>query len=253
MEPVAFTTGEDAAFLLLVSAGEVETAQVRTSVDLLAAHTDELRAAADGLKNGFIGVYIRVLLIHITDLHGLTDRERTFVGFLGTDDHAEECRLTGSVRTDDTHDSVRRQREIEVFEEQLVTKRLGYAFGVDDFITQTRTVGDEDLQAFLTLFLLLVEHSVVCVQTGFLLRVTCFRRHTDPFQLTLQGLATFGSLFLLLRHTVRLLLEPRRVIAFPRNTFSTIQFKNPTCHIIKEITVVGDTDDRSGILLQVLL
>ena len=45
MQAVALTAGEYAAFLLLISAGEVETAQVSASIDFAAPDADELRAS----------------------------------------------------------------------------------------------------------------------------------------------------------------------------------------------------------------
>ena len=45
MEAVAFTAGEYAAFLLLVGAGEIETAQVSARIDFAAPDADELRAS----------------------------------------------------------------------------------------------------------------------------------------------------------------------------------------------------------------
>ena len=181
MQTVALTAGEHTAFLLLVSAGEVETAQVSAGIDLTTGYTNELRTAADGLEHTLVRIDIRVLLIYITDLHRLADRERTLVGFLGTDDHAEQGRLTGSVRTDHTYDAVGRQHEIEVLEQQTVAKRLRYAFGVNDLVTQTRTVRNEDLQFLLFGLLLLVQHAVVRIQTRFLLGMTRLGCHMNPF------------------------------------------------------------------------
>ena len=92
----------------MVRTGEVKTTQVGTCIDLTSCYTDELRTTADGLEHRFIGIDIRVLLVHIADLHGLAHRERTLVSFLGPDDHTEEGSLTGTVRTDHSHNSVRR-------------------------------------------------------------------------------------------------------------------------------------------------
>ena len=39
----------------------------------------------------------------------------------------------------------------------------------------------------------------------------------------------------------------------PWNTFATVQLQNPLAHVVEEVAVVGNGDDRTLILLQVLL
>ena len=118
---------------------------------------------------------------------------------------------------------------------------------------KTRTVRDEYLQLLLTFLLLLTEHLLVSIQTSLALSLTSLRSHVRPFQLTLQCLATLRSLLLLLHHSRSLLLQPRRVVAMPRNTLTTVQLQNPFAHIIQEVAVVSHSDNRTLILLQVLL
>ena len=71
-----------------------------------------------------------------------------------------------------------------------------------------------------------------------------------PFQL--QGLAALAFRLLLHRQSLCLLLQPTAVVAFPRNTFATVEFENPTSHMVEEIAVVGHGNHRSFVLLQVL-
>ena len=56
---------------------------------------------------------------------------------------------------------------------------------LNDIVTQTRSIGDENLQFFLLLLHILVEQFVVGAQTGFRLGVTGFRGHAHPLQLAL--------------------------------------------------------------------
>ena len=58
MKSVALTAGEHAAFLLLVSTGEIESAQIGAGVHFPTPDTDELRTAGDGLEDGFLGAFI---------------------------------------------------------------------------------------------------------------------------------------------------------------------------------------------------
>ena len=252
MQTVPLATTQHTAFLLLVSTCKIEPTQIRSRVNLLAAYTDKLGSATDGFKHRLVRVDVGMLLVHITYFHGLADAERTFVGFLRTDDHAEQGCLAGAVRTDHTHNAVRRQHEIQIFEQQTVTKTLCYAFGVNHLVAQTRTVGNKYLQTLLFGFLLFVQHLVVGIQTGFLLGVTGLGSHMYPFQLAFQGFAALAGLFLFLRHTGGFLFQPTRVVTFPRYTLTAVQFQYPTGYIIEEIPIVGDTDHRTGILLQVL-
>ena len=124
---------------------------------------------------------------------------------------------------------------------------------LDNLIAQTRTVRDEYLQLLFFLFLFLVKHRLVRVQSGLTLGMTSLGSHTYPLQLALQRFAALRCRFLLLSQTLRLLLQPRRVVALPGDALATIQLENPLGHIVEEITVVGDGDHRTLILLQMLL
>ena len=190
----------------MVSASEVETTEVGAGVDFSATYADILCTLRDGLKHALVRVNIGVYLIHITYAHGLAYAEGTFVGLLHAHDHAEEGSLTSTVRTDDTYDAVRWEHKVEVLEEQFIAKGLANALCINNFVTQTWTVRDKYLELLLSLFLLLVQHSIVCSQTRFTFGLTSFRSHTHPFELALQGLATLASLFLLHSHTSSLLL-----------------------------------------------
>ena len=79
---------------------------------------------------------------------------------------------------------------------------------LDDLIAQTRTIGDINLQFLFLLFLLLIEHHLIGVQTGLTLGVASLGRHAHPLQLTLEGLTALGSRFLLLCQSLTLLFEP---------------------------------------------
>ena len=149
-----------------------------------------------------------MLLVNISKFNGLTDLERTAISLLQAHDKAEERRLTRTVRTNNTYDAVRRQHEVEVVEENLLTKGLLYVLCFDNLITQAWTVRNKDFELLLTLFLLLVEHLFVRIQTCLTLCLTRLWRHAHPFQLTLQSLATLRSRLLFLLHALCLLIEP---------------------------------------------
>src|SRR5437762_2983492 len=62
-----------------------------------------------------------------------------------------------------------------------------------------------------------------------------------------------GLLFLFLRQTLTLLLQPGRVVALPRDALAAVQLQDPAGHIIEEVAIVGHRDHRAGILLQMSL
>ena len=253
MHAVSLTARQHAGFFLLVVAAEVETADVGTRVHAALAELDELVAAADDFPDGLLRVDVGVLLVDVTDLHGLTYLEGARVGLFQAHDEAEQRGLTSTVGTDDAYDATLRQAEAEVLEQQLVAIGLGDVMRLDDFGAEAVAVGDIDLEFLLFLFHVFVEHLLIRLQTGFALGVTCFRGHAYPFQLTFEGFAALALGLLFHGKTGGLLVEPRRVVALPRNAFATVEFEDPASHMVEEVTVVGDGDDGAFILLQVAL
>ena len=65
------------------------------------------------------------------------------------------------------------------------------------------------------------------------------------------GIYSFFCLLFLLEPG-SLLLEPRRVIPFPRDSLAAVQFQNPSCNVVKEVTVVGHGDYCAFVLLYVM-
>ena len=80
-----------------------------------------------------------------------------------------------------------------------------------------------------------------------------FRRHAYPFQLIFKRFAATAFGFLLHLHPFGFLLEPFGIISFPWNTFTSVEFKYPPGYVIEEITIVGNGNNRSFILLQEML
>ena len=124
---------------------------------------------------------------------------------------------------------------------------------LNHFVAQSRSVGDEDFQLFLFLFHGLVEQSVITVQTSLTLSLAGLGSHTHPFQLTLQCFAPLALLLFFLSQPLCLLFQPTAIVALPRNAFTTVKFQNPSSHVVKEVTVVGNGYDRAFILLEMLL
>ena len=101
-----------------------------------------------------------MLLVNICNLYGLTYLKGTLINLLQTHNQTEQSGLTRTVGTYYTDNAVWRQREVQVIKQQLVAERLCNVMSLNDFVTQTRTVGDEYLQ-FLLLGLYILIHEFV--------------------------------------------------------------------------------------------
>ena len=135
----------------------------------------------------------------------------------------------------------------------LFGERLCYMLSLYHLITQSWSVGDKYLKFLFLLFLFLVQHHLIRVQSGLTLSMTGLGRHTYPLQLTLQCFTALRGAFLLLSQALTLLFQPARIVTLPRDSLATIQFQNPLGDIVKEVAVVGHSNHRSLVLLQMLL
>src|SRR5204863_5362563 len=71
-----------------------------------------------------------------------------------------------------------------------------------------------------------------------------------PFELALERPLTPRFGLLLEREPLLLLLEPRRVIALPRDAASAIELENPAGDVVEEVPVVGHGHDSARIILE---
>ena len=211
-----------------------------------------LIAPADDFPDRFLRVDVRVALIDVANFHGLSNVEASPIGLLFSHDHAEQRRLARSVGTDDPYDARWRQVEIEVFNQQSLTKSFLQLGGLDDRIAQARSVGDGDGQTGFLFVGALGQHLFVVVDAGFVLGASPLGGLAHPVQLAFQFLAALGFLLFLLGKALRLLLQPRGVIALVRNALAAVQFQNPLGHVIEEVAVVRHTQHGARILLKVL-
>ena len=192
------------------------------------------------------------MLVHVGQFYRFSHLERSAERLFNSHDESEQGGFTHAVGADYADDTGGRQRKVQVLVQQSVAVAHRYVLCLDHHVAETGTVGDEDFEFFFFLFGVFVEHFVVSGQARFAFRVAGRRGHAHPFQFALERFAAFALLLLLLRQPVRFLFEPAAVITLPRNPFATVQFQNPTRHVVEEIAVVGDGDHRSLVLLQVL-
>ena len=102
-----------------------------------------------------------------------------------------------------------------------------------------------------SLLVRLLEQVLVALIARLRLRLPRFGGSRDPF--VLAGERSLPRLLFapLLLEPLLLLHEPGRVVALIGNAAAAIEFENPSRHVVEEVAVVGDDQDRAGIVAQV--
>ena len=192
-------------------------------------------------------------MVDVHQLHRLADRDLARVGLHLAGDHAEERGLTGAVRADDADDRALGDHQVEVLVEELVAEGFGDALHLDDLITKTLAGWDLNLRLGALETCRLVDERLVVRKARLALGLTCLGRLTHPLKLLRNLLLTRSFALLLLLKPLLFLLQPLRVISLVRVGVSAIELEDPLGHVVQEIAVVGDRDDRARVVLQVRL
>src|SRR3954452_14092751 len=127
MDAVALAAGKGVELLLLVGAGEAEAGDVGPAVDLDVAELELFRLAADRLPDVLVVLQIGAGLLEVRELDSLADLKRAGVGHLLAGDEAEERGVAGAIGANDADNPARRQREVDVLEQQPIAVDLGDA------------------------------------------------------------------------------------------------------------------------------
>ena len=252
VHPVALAPREGADGALLVAALEVEPRAVRARGHPPRAEPDLVVAVRDGLPDRLLGVELAAL-VHVAELDGLAQGQGSGVGGLLARDHAEQGGLAGPVGPDHADDAGWRQSERQVLDEARVAVALAQVPRLDDRVPEPRAGGNVDLRRLDALGRVLVQQLLVGVQPRLALRLPGARRHADPLELAGQRAPAPRLLLLLDVEPALLLLEPRRVVALPRDAGAAVELENPAGDVVEEVAVVGDRHHRALVLLQVAL
>ena len=219
-------------------------------MQLTVAHFDDVGPTGDLVVDGCTRVEVLPRLVDVSELHRRTDDERTGVGSLLSDEHAEQRGLSCTVRANDANDAAGGKDEAQVLHELAITEALGDGRGVHHQVTETRAGWNGDLELGLALLCRLgFGHEVVeGVEARLALALPRPRGHADPLELTGERLLTglIGSF--LCGQASLLLLEPRRVVPLPRNTRTTVELEDPARHVVQEVAVVGDGHNGPGVV-----
>jgi hypothetical protein len=77
-----------------------------------------------------------------------------------------------------------------------------------------------------------------------------FWNSCDALQLALQRLAQAFLLLLFDGEPLLLLLQPRGVVAFPRNAVATVELEDPAGDVVEEVTIVRHRNDGAGVAFE---
>ncbi|MNZ39227.1 hypothetical protein D3C78_567160 [compost metagenome] len=240
MQTAALTPGEVLDELLLVATFEVEAANVGTRRNLVGADTQLVGTIGDLLEHGLAAVQVFTALVNTGQLHGFTDLDAARVRLFLAHQHAEQGRLTGTVTTDHADDGTFRHGERQVVDQHAVAITFGNVLELDDLVTQARTGRDVDLVGFAALLEFLRLHFFKALQTGLGFGLAGLGAFAHPLQFLFHGLLVGALLLGFLRQTVRLGLQPARVVAFVRDAGAAVQFQDPAGNVVEEVTVVGN-------------
>src|SRR5207253_3478733 len=109
---------------------------------------------------------------------------------------------------------------------------------------------DRDLDRGHALLGGLREERFIVAEARLALGLAGARRHPDPLELALERSPPRHIGLLLLLESPVLLLEPGRVVALPWDAVASVELEDPARDVVEEIPVVGDRDDRPGVLFQ---
>src|SRR5690606_14600812 len=109
------------------------------------AELDHVRTAGDLFPNGLVRVESVTRLVNIGQVNSLTDADRALVRLFLAGQHAEQCRLTSTVRSDHTNDATGGQLEVQIIDQQAVAVALGEVFDFDHHIAKALAGRNDDL------------------------------------------------------------------------------------------------------------
>src|SRR5206468_4475096 len=104
--------------------------------DLSLPKLDLVGATGDLLEDRLAAVERIAALVDISDLHRLTELQRSGVGLFRARDQSEQCCLSGTVWTNDADNAAAGQREIEAVDQQVVAVPLFQPSCFDDHVAE---------------------------------------------------------------------------------------------------------------------
>ena len=197
VETSAFTARERSDDLLLISALEVEAAEISTARHLKLTDFQNVQTVGNRFPNGLVVRERFSGLRNRAEFDGRSDIDFTGIRSFFTGDHLEERGLTGAVRTDHADDGSGRNGEAQIIDQETIAETLRNILEFDDFIAEAVSHRDEDFVGFVALLVFVARHFFEAVQTSLALGLSALGILTNPFKLVLHCLDA-GVFFLLL-------------------------------------------------------
>ena len=139
----------------------------------------------------------------------------------------------------------------EIVDQQPVAEALRQMLEVDDVVAEPLGDGNDDLRGARRLARSAwrrAPRSARCAPCSWPAAPSARRRSTPPPRRW--RAAREASSLLLLLEALLLLLEPGGVVALVGNAAAAIELEDPARHVVEEVAVVGDDQDRAGIVAQ---
>ena len=129
-------------------------------------------------------------------------------------------------------------------------KPLLEAFEVDDVLAEPLGDGNDDLRGLGLLLARLLQQVLIALVARLGLGLARLGRGRNPLLLAGQRLLMRGVLAAFLLQPLLLLHQPGGVVALVGNAAAAIELEDPAGDVVEEVAVVGDDQDRAGIVAQ---
>ena len=183
-------------------------------------------------------------------MHALADGDGALVRRLLLGDHPEQRGLAGAVGADHADDAAGRQLEGEIVDQHAIAEAFAEALEIDHVLAEPLGHRNRDLRGLGLLLAGLLQQVFIALVARLGFGLARLRRSRDPFLLALQRALMRGVLAAFLLEPLLLLRPARRVIALVGNALAAVEFENPAGDVVEEVAVMGDDQDRAGIVAQ---
>src|SRR5579862_2359854 len=223
MQAPALATRQHSDFFLLIAAFKVETPEIRPRRHLELSNRHNVETAADRFKNGLVAFERFAALLDHRELDARTDDDLAGVGLLLTGNHSKERRLPRPVGADDTDDCAGCDAKREIVHQQPVAEGFAHARKLDHAIAQPLGNRYENFLRFVAALVLVAGQLFESRDAALTLGLASLGTGADPFEFALERFLTrrFGSF--LTGQTLLLLIQPRAVVALPRNAVTAVE------------------------------
>ena len=207
MHPVAFTAGKQADLLLLIDTLEVERTHISARRGFVFAKLHKVGTTRNFFPYILVGIKVIAALVDKTQFDSLANFDFTRIGGFLSGYQLEQRRFTRTVRPDYADNTAWRNREGQVFEQQLVAVRFRDVLDFDDLAAEPFRYLDNDLRFAGRAVFLRLDQLIERLDPRLGLGLARLRALPDPVELVLDRLLPTGIFTRFLFEPLALLLE----------------------------------------------